>query len=159
MKINFFKKSQNAPPGGTVRHFWLYALILFTFALALMMIGQYLQTQELKDLQSSLQLETQEGQNRVSALQTVQQLNKELTNQVAQLNEQLAQAKGDIASAEYDISALEKKIEQMTVIIEAQNLYYSGEYWNGKQKLKELAEEDVVEDLVELYQTVKKRLR
>ncbi|MBE6903634.1 MAG: hypothetical protein E7480_03400 [Ruminococcaceae bacterium] len=159
MKFNFFKKSQDAPPGGTVRHFWLYALILFSFALALMMIGQYLQTQELKQVQSSLQIEEQEGQNKVSALQTVQQLNKELSSQVAQLNEQLAEAKGDIASAQYDISVLEKKIEQMSLIIEAQNLYYSGKYWDGKQKLKELPEEEVLEDLVELYQTVKKRLR
>ncbi len=159
MKIDFFKKSQDAPPGGTVRHFWLYALILFTAALILMMIGQYLQTQELINVQSSLKIETQEGQNKVSALQTVQELNKELTNQVAQLNEQLAQAQGDITSAEYDIEVLNKKIEQMTIIIQAQNLYYSGKYWDGKQKLKELPEEEVIKELQELYQNAKKRLK
>lgn len=154
-----FKNSSQPTGTGTVKNFWVYALVLFSAAIILIMVGQYYQSIEYKKLQLNLQTESQSGKEKASALQNVQDLNESLKKQISTLNEQLEEAKGSVTSAQYDIDTLTKDLSETMTICEAQTLYFSGKYSTGRKKLAELNYDTLSENVKALYDAAKKLIK
>lgn len=129
---------------GSIKNFWLYALILFTSALTLIMVSNYLQGKVV----------TSSRQKDISALASVQQMNEELTAQVKDLENQLKTKDSDASLIQYNLDKASENIRCLTIINETYSLYISKKRTSAKKKLAEIDKTTLSAELLPMYNRI-----
>ncbi len=155
---NKFSTEENKSKKLSIRYFWLYAAILFGSALILSMIASYIQNNSYKQFMLENKQINEEIGVKTSVLQDVQATNDSLTKEIENTNKLLKAEKENTKELTESNEKLTKINEQMKTILTAENFYIKGYIKSARAALEKLKKEDVLEELLPMYNTIKSKI-
>lgn len=126
------------------KFFWLYTIILFSVAFVLILFSAFSTTNYKKVARTSIEQLTTENTN-LSGQKT------ELEKTVEGLNEKINQITVENENIKKNNSAL-------IIIAKAQEAFNNNDYYLAQQKLSEINQEGLTDEVTELYNSIKKKV-
>lgn len=123
---------------GTLRYFWVYTLVLFSAAFILILVAGFFQARAYNNLKISEGEKVSVINQNESMIQNIQRINEQLTANLEKTKSDLEIEKGNKIGLDYELSLSKRDVSNLTILYDAQQLYYQKKSASARKKLDEI---------------------
>lgn len=153
------QKPIEAPKNGNIKNFWAYALILFSAALILIIISDYMREKNIKDLQKQVDIKNQDITTNAAMFENVQKINEQLSSELADKKSEIDGLKENLEIQTATIKEANKSVQVLSILNEAQRLWISKKYTAARAKMAEIDKATIPPDIKSTYEAIAKIIK
>ncbi len=153
------EKAIATPKAGNIKNFWAYALILFSAALVLIIISDYMREKSIKDLQKQVDIKNQDITANAAMFENVQKINEQLSSELADKKSEIDGLKENLEIQTSTIKEANKSVQVLSILNEAQRLWISKKYTAARAKIAEIDKTGIPEEIKSIYDSIAKLIK
>lgn len=144
--------------GINIKNFWVYALILFSVALILIMISNVFQDSYYKQIKAALTVKEQKEIENMSTVDSIQKVNENYKKKIDDYEKETASLTEQNELQNGNLLLAEQNVKSLTIINDAQTLYIQKKLTAARKKLSEINADTLPNDIALIYDNIYKLL-